>query len=204
MTQVSCKTSIKCNWINLEGLSRNNSQWTCQRLVTEVFKYIDDLNPKFLKTYLFAPKSNHHVRNNYILLKEHNSATYGGKSLLALGVLYGTNFSKTWKHHLASWRNASNYGLGLNADLVCGTSSEDSPENLLYHINVNTYSNLFAFEIFQSPSHHHWVSWYCPFVVVFYGRQVAGFRVPCIERSDTRLTGGMGEKCKHVNIVRNF
>ena len=55
-----------------------------QCLATETFKTINKLNPDFIKN-MFTPKSNAKVRKNDILIKKHNSVTYGDKIVLNLG-----------------------------------------------------------------------------------------------------------------------
>ena len=55
-----------------------------RNLATEIFKTVNKLNPTFMKN-LFTSKENARVRPNNIVVKSHNSATYGDKSLMALG-----------------------------------------------------------------------------------------------------------------------
>ena len=55
-----------------------------RNLATEIFKTVNKLNPTFMKN-LFTSKENARVRPNNIVVKRHNSATYGDKSLMALG-----------------------------------------------------------------------------------------------------------------------
>ena len=53
-------------------------------LATEVFKTLNNLNPTFMKN-IFTSKVNAKVRPNDIVVRTRNSATYGDKSLTALG-----------------------------------------------------------------------------------------------------------------------
>ena len=59
-------------------------------LATEVFKTINNLNPVFMKN-IFTSKVNAKTRPNDIIVKSRNTATYGDKSLTALG-------PKTWNN----------------------------------------------------------------------------------------------------------
>ena len=47
-----------------------------RNLATEIFKTVNKLNPTFMKN-LFTSKENARVRPNNIVVKSHNSATYG-------------------------------------------------------------------------------------------------------------------------------
>ena len=53
-------------------------------LVIEIFKTISNLNPNNVED-IFAPKLLPKVRPNDILVKHHNTITYGAKSLKTLG-----------------------------------------------------------------------------------------------------------------------
>ena len=55
-----------------------------RNLALEMFKMINDLNPKFMKS-IFSVKLNARVRPNDILVQACKSATFGGKSLATLG-----------------------------------------------------------------------------------------------------------------------
>ena len=55
-----------------------------RNLATEIFKTVNNLNPSFMKN-IFTSKENAKVRPNNIVVKSHNSATYGDKSLMTLG-----------------------------------------------------------------------------------------------------------------------
>ena len=55
-----------------------------RNLATEIFKTFNNLNPSFLKN-IFTSKENAKVRPNNIVVKSHNSATYGDKTLMTLG-----------------------------------------------------------------------------------------------------------------------
>ena len=54
-----------------------------RNLATEIFKTVDNLNSSFMKN-IFTSKENARVRPNNIVVKSHNSATYGDKSLMTL------------------------------------------------------------------------------------------------------------------------
>ena len=53
-------------------------------LAIEIFKTVNNMNPSFMKN-IFSPKTDARVRPNNIIVKAHNSATYGDKSLTTLG-----------------------------------------------------------------------------------------------------------------------
>ena len=55
-----------------------------RNLATKIFKIANNLNPSFLKN-IFTSKENAKVRPNNLVVKSHNSATYGDKSLMTLG-----------------------------------------------------------------------------------------------------------------------
>ena len=55
-----------------------------KNLTNEIFKTINNLNAQFLKE-IFKSKINSRVRPNDIIVKTHNAATYGGKSITVLG-----------------------------------------------------------------------------------------------------------------------
>ena len=55
-----------------------------RNLATEIFKTVNNLNPSFMKN-IFTSKENARVLPNNIVIKSHNSATYGDKSLMQLG-----------------------------------------------------------------------------------------------------------------------
>ena len=56
-----------------------------RNLATEIFKTVNNLNPSFMKN-IFTSKENAKARPNNIVIKSHNSATYGeDKSLMTLG-----------------------------------------------------------------------------------------------------------------------
>ena len=55
-----------------------------RNLATEIFKTVNNLNSSFMKN-IFTSKENEKVRPNSIVVKSHNSATYGDKSLMTLG-----------------------------------------------------------------------------------------------------------------------
>ena len=49
-------------------------------LASEIFKTVNNLNPNYMKD-MFTPKLHPKVRPNDILVKHHNTITYGSKSL---------------------------------------------------------------------------------------------------------------------------
>ena len=55
-----------------------------RNLATKIFKIANNLNPSFLKN-IFTSKENAKVRPNNLVVKSHNTATYGDKSLMTLG-----------------------------------------------------------------------------------------------------------------------
>ena len=58
-------------------------------LAIEIFKIVNDLNPNYMED-IFTSKLHPRVRPNDILVKHHNSITYGAKSLKTL-------VTKIWK-----------------------------------------------------------------------------------------------------------
>ena len=57
-------------------------------LGTEILTTVNNLNPIFMKN-IFTSKETARVHSNNIVVKSHNSATYGDKSFMRLG-------SKSW------------------------------------------------------------------------------------------------------------
>ena len=55
-----------------------------RNLATEIFKIVNNLHPSFMKN-IFTSKENAKVRPNNLVVKSHNSATYGDKILMTLG-----------------------------------------------------------------------------------------------------------------------
>ena len=55
-----------------------------RNLGTEIFKTGNNFNPSFMKN-MFTLKENARVRSNNVVVKSHNSAIYGDKSLMKLG-----------------------------------------------------------------------------------------------------------------------
>ena len=53
-------------------------------LAIETFKKVNNLNPNYMKD-IFTPKLQPKIRPNDILVKHHNTITYGTKSLKTLG-----------------------------------------------------------------------------------------------------------------------
>ena len=53
-------------------------------LATEIFKTINNINPSYMKN-IFTPKTNAKIQPHDIIVRHHNTATYGDKSLTALG-----------------------------------------------------------------------------------------------------------------------
>ena len=73
------------NQMLLEKSKKNSVEIKKLRnLATEIFKTINKLNPSFMKN-IFTSKENVRVCRNNIVVKSHNSATYGDKSLMTLG-----------------------------------------------------------------------------------------------------------------------
>ena len=54
-----------------------------QTLATEIFKAINNINPSYMKNIL-TPKTNAKIRPHDIIVRHHNTATYGDKSLTDL------------------------------------------------------------------------------------------------------------------------
>ena len=54
----------------------------------EIFKTVNNLNPNYMKD-IFPPKLHPKIRSNDVLIKHHNTITYGTKSLKIFG-------PKTW------------------------------------------------------------------------------------------------------------
>ena len=53
-------------------------------LANEIFKTINNINPSYMKDIL-TPKTTVKIRPNDTIVRQHNTATYGDKSLTALG-----------------------------------------------------------------------------------------------------------------------
>ena len=56
-----------------------------------------------------------------MLVKHHNTITYGTKSLTTLGLRYGNNYQKTLnqRHLIPNLRNILTLGSDLNVDVIC-------------------------------------------------------------------------------------
>ena len=72
-----------------DGLLRKSGKVTMKIkrlrvLATEIFKAVNNLDPNYMKD-IFTPKLHPNVRPNDILVKHHNSITYGAKNLKTLG-----------------------------------------------------------------------------------------------------------------------
>ena len=67
-----------------------------------IFKTINDLNPIFMKE-IFKSKTNPRVRPNDIIVKPRNTATFGDKSLMALG-------PKIWNSLPENIKSENSYG----------------------------------------------------------------------------------------------
>ena len=99
----SCKSTVKIEKIHkrcqrvifndnmsdyqtlLEKSKKTSMEMTRLRnLATEIFKTINNLDQSFMKN-IFTSKENVRVCPNNIVVKSHNSATYGDKSLMTLG-----------------------------------------------------------------------------------------------------------------------
>ena len=80
-------------------------------LAIEIFKTLNDMNPSFMKN-IFTLKTNAKIRPTDLLVKRHNSATYGDKSLSVLGpkiwnsltpnIKSETSFNK-FKEYIGTW-----------------------------------------------------------------------------------------------------
>ena len=53
-------------------------------LATEIFKTINNINPSYMKN-IFTPKINAKIRPHDVIVRHHDTATYGDKSLTTLG-----------------------------------------------------------------------------------------------------------------------
>ena len=81
-------------------------------LAIEIFKTVNNLNPNYMKD-IFTPKLHPKVRPNDILVKHHNTITYGTKSLKTLGpkiwsqlpedIKSETSYTK-FKEHIDTWK----------------------------------------------------------------------------------------------------
>ena len=77
-------------------------------LAIEIFKTVNNLNPN----YIFTPKLHPKLRPNDILVKHHNTITYGTKSLKTLGpkmwnqlpedIISETSYTK-FKEYIYTW-----------------------------------------------------------------------------------------------------
>ena len=72
-----------------------------RKLATKIFKTFNNLNSPFLKE-IFKTKVNSRVRPNDIIVKTHNTATYGNKSLTVLE-------PKTWNSSPENTKSESSY-----------------------------------------------------------------------------------------------
>ena len=70
-------------------------------LAIEIFKTVNNLNLNYKKS-IFAPKTHAKLRPNGILVKYHNTITYGAKSLKTLG-------PKIWKQLLGNIKSETSY-----------------------------------------------------------------------------------------------
>ena len=55
-----------------------------RNLATEIFKTMNNINPSYMKN-ISTPKTNAKMRPHDIIVRHHNTATYGDKHLTALG-----------------------------------------------------------------------------------------------------------------------
>ena len=79
-------------------------------LAIEILKTVNNLNPNYMKD-IFTPKLHPKVRPNDILVKHHNTITYGTKSLETIG-------PKIWNQLLEDIKaETSNNILTLGSDL---------------------------------------------------------------------------------------
>ena len=53
-------------------------------LATEIFETINNINSSYMKN-IFTPKTKAKIRPHNIIVRHHNTATYGDKNLTALG-----------------------------------------------------------------------------------------------------------------------
>ena len=88
-------------------------------LAIEKFKTVNNMNPSFMKN-IFSPKTNAKVRPNNIIVKAHNSANNGDKSLTTLGPKIWNSLPKhiksensylKFKEYIETW-------FGLIADAI--------------------------------------------------------------------------------------
>ena len=72
------ETLLKINRISTMQIKR------IKQLAIEIFKTVNNLNPDFMKN-IFTSKQNARVRPHDLLVRSHNTATYGDKSLKIVG-----------------------------------------------------------------------------------------------------------------------
>ena len=87
-------------------------------LAIEIFKTVNNLNPNYMKD-IFTPKPHPKVRPNDILVKHHNTITYGTKSLKTLGPKIWSQKTLKQRHLIPNLRNILTLGSDLNVDVMC-------------------------------------------------------------------------------------
>ena len=94
-------------------------------LAVEIFKTVKNLNPNYMKD-IFTPKLHPKARPNDILVKHHNTITYGTKNLKTLGPKIWNQLPETLnqRHLIPNLRNI--LGSNLNVDVMCARIFENS------------------------------------------------------------------------------
>ena len=71
-----------------------------KQLAIEIFKTVNNLNPDFMKN-IFTSKQNARVRPHDLLVRSHNTATYGDKSFKILGPKIWNALPTDLKHEIS-------------------------------------------------------------------------------------------------------
>ena len=71
-----------------------------KQLAIEIFKTVNNLNPNFMKN-IFTSKQNAWVRPHDLLVRSHNTATYGDKSFKILGPKIWNALPTDLKHEIS-------------------------------------------------------------------------------------------------------
>ena len=89
-------------------------------LAIEIFKTVNNLNPNYMKD-IFTPKLHPKVRPNDILVKHHNTITYGTKSLKTLGPKIWNQLPEDIKSEILipNLSNILTLGSDLNVNVMC-------------------------------------------------------------------------------------
>ena len=89
-------------------------------LAIEIFKTVNNLNPNYMKD-IFTPKLHPKVRPNDILVKYHNTITYGTKSLKTLGPKIWNQLPEDIKSEILipNLSNILTLGSDLNVNVMC-------------------------------------------------------------------------------------